>query len=71
MHCGRYRLRNEDSDSVITKVVIKQFHYIPITPRLKWLFLSKEIPKQMMWHKEEKYETEDPDIISHLVDREA
>jgi hypothetical protein len=65
------KVRNEDGDSVTTKVVIKQLRYIPMTPRLKWLFLSKEIAKQMMWHKEEKNETEDPDIISHPVDREA
>jgi hypothetical protein len=65
------KVRNEDGDSVTTKVVIKQLRYIPITPRLKRLFLFKEIAKQMMWHKEEKNETEDPDIISHPVDREA
>jgi hypothetical protein len=45
---------------------------MPITPRLKWLFLFKETAKQMRWHnKEGKHETEDPDITSHPADSEA
>jgi hypothetical protein len=62
---------NEDRVSVTTKVVIKQLCYIPITPRLKWLFLSKETAKQMRWHKEGKRDSEDSDIISHPADGEA
>jgi hypothetical protein len=27
---------NEDGTSVTIKVAVKQLHYIPITPRLKW-----------------------------------
>jgi hypothetical protein len=45
MHCGRSRYTkviNEDEVPVTTKVVVKQLRYIPITPRLKWLFLSEE-----------------------------
>jgi hypothetical protein len=48
MHYGRSRyvkVVNEDGASVTTKVVMKQLHYMPITPRLKWLYLSKEIEK--------------------------
>jgi hypothetical protein len=45
--------------------VIKQLR------RLKWLFLSEEIAKQMRWHKEGKRETKDPDIMSHPADSEA
>jgi hypothetical protein len=74
MHCGRSRyvkVRNEDGVSVTTKVAIKQLHYIPITPRLKWLFLSEEIAKQMRWYHEGKRESEDPDIMSHPADSEA
>jgi hypothetical protein len=43
IHCGRsyVKVRNKYGVSVTTKVVIKQLHYIPITPRLKQLFLSK------------------------------
>jgi hypothetical protein len=44
---------------------------MPITPRLKRLFLSEETTKQMMWHNEGKHETEDPDIMSHPADSEA
>jgi hypothetical protein len=74
MHCGRSRyvkVRNEDVVFVTTKVVIKQLCYIPITPRLKWLFMSKEIAKQMRWHKEGKRKSKDSDIMSHPVDSEA
>jgi hypothetical protein len=73
IHCGRSRYvkaRNENGDSVTTKVVIKQLCYMPITPRLKWLFLSEETTKQKRWHKEGKCEIEDPDIMSHPVDSE-
>jgi hypothetical protein len=74
IHCGRSRyvkVRNEDGDSVTTKVAIKQLRYMPNTPRLKRLFLSEETTKQMRWHKEGKRETEDPDIMSHHADSEA
>jgi hypothetical protein len=74
MHCGRsiyVKVRNEDGVSVTTKVAIKQLHYIPITSRLKRLFLSKETTKQMRWHHEGKRESEDPDIMSHPADSEA
>jgi hypothetical protein len=56
MHCGRSRyikVINEDGASVTTKVVVKQLHYIPIMPRLKRLFLCKEMTQQMRWHKKE------------------
>jgi hypothetical protein len=65
------KVRNEDGDSVTTKVVIKQLRYMPITPGLKRLFLSEEIVKQMRWHKEGRRETKDPDIMSHPADSEA
>jgi hypothetical protein len=74
MHCGRSRYMkvvNEDGASVTTKVVVKQLRYMPITPRLKRLYLSEETAKQMRWHKEGKRGSEDPDIMSHLADTEA
>jgi hypothetical protein len=46
MHCGRSRyvkVINEDGASVTTKVVVKQLRYIPIEPRLKRLFLCREM----------------------------
>jgi hypothetical protein len=74
MHCGmsRYvKVVNKDGVSVTTTVMTKQLCYMSITPRLKRLFLSKETAKQMRWHKEEKYDSEDSDIMSHPVDDEA
>jgi hypothetical protein len=35
------------------------------------LFLSKEIVKQMRWHKEGKRDSEDSNIMSHPMDGEA
>jgi hypothetical protein len=74
MHCGRSRyvkVRNKDVVSVTIKVATKQLRYIPITPRLKRLFLSEETAKQMRWHHEGKHESEDPDIMSDPADSEA
>jgi hypothetical protein len=74
MHYGRSRyvkVRNKDGISVTTKVATKQLCYIPITPRLERLFLSKEATKQMRWHHEGKRESKDPDIMSHPTDGEA
>jgi hypothetical protein len=48
MHCGRSRyvkVVNEDGASVTTKVAVKQLRYMPITPRLKQLYISKETMK--------------------------
>jgi hypothetical protein len=74
MHCSRSRfvkVVNEDGASVTTKVTVKQICYRHITPRLKRLYLSEEIVKQMRWHKEGKRDSEDSDIISHPTDSEA
>jgi hypothetical protein len=48
MHCDRSRyvkVVNEDGASVTTKVAVKQLRYMPITPRLKQLYISKETMK--------------------------
>jgi hypothetical protein len=69
---SRYvKVVNEDGASITTKVVMKQLHYMHVTPRLKLLYLSEEIVKQMRWHKERKRDSEDPDIMSHPADNEA
>jgi hypothetical protein len=68
MDCDRPRyvkVVNEDEASVTIKVVVKQFCYMPITPRLKWLYLSEETVKLMRWLKEWKRDSEDLDIMSH------
>jgi hypothetical protein len=56
---------NKDGASVTTKVAVKHLCYVSITLRLKRLYLSKEIVKQMRWHNEGKSDSEDPDILSH------
>jgi hypothetical protein len=74
MHYSRSRyvkVVNEDGASVTTKVVVKQLRYMPITPRLKWLYLSEEIAKQLRRHKEGKCDSEDLDIMSHPANTEA
>ena len=63
---------DEDGDTVTTKVPVKQLRYMPITPRLKRLFLNEDVAEQMRWHKERKRdENEDPDIMVHPSDGEA
>jgi hypothetical protein len=62
---------NKDGASVRTKVAVKQLRYIPITPRLKWLFPCEETTQQMRWHKEEICDSKDTDIMSHPTDAEA
>jgi hypothetical protein len=74
VHCStsKYiKVINEDGASVTTKVVGKRLHYMHVTLRLKRLYLSEEIAKQMRWHKEGKRDSEDPDIISHPTDNEV
>jgi hypothetical protein len=43
---------NEDGENVTTEVAHKQLRYMPLTPRMKQLFLSKEIASHMRRHKE-------------------
>jgi hypothetical protein len=62
---------NKDGASLTTKLAVKQLCYMPITPRLKRLYLSEETAKQMSWHKEGKCDNEDPDIMSHHTDSET
>jgi hypothetical protein len=74
MHYSRSRyvkVINEDVVSITTKVVVKQLRYIPITPRLKRLFLFEEMAQQIRWHMEGIRDSEDADIMSHLADTEA
>jgi hypothetical protein len=55
LKCGKLRyveVVNEDGEMVIIEVAHKQVHYMPITPRLKWIFLSKRIVIHMRWHKD-------------------
>jgi hypothetical protein len=48
MHCGtsRYiKVVNEDVASINIEVMVKQLCYMPVTPRLKWLYLFEEAVK--------------------------
>jgi hypothetical protein len=74
IHCGKSRyvvVLDEDGNVVTTNVSIKQLWYIPITPRLKRLFLNQETAKQMRWHKEGDRQDQDSDIMVHPSDGEA
>jgi hypothetical protein len=55
LKCGKSRfveIINKDGERVMTEVAHKQLRYIPLTPRMKWLFLSKKTARHMRWHKE-------------------
>jgi hypothetical protein len=55
LKCGNSRfveVVNEDGEKVTMKVAHKQLHYMPLTPRMKRLFLSKKTARHMRWHKE-------------------
>jgi ABC-type bacteriocin/lantibiotic exporter with double-glycine peptidase domain len=74
IHCSKSRyvvVLDEDGNMVTTNVPIKQLRYMPITPRLKRLFLNQETVKQMMWHKEGDCQDQDSDIMVHPSDGEA
>jgi hypothetical protein len=74
MHCSRSRyvkVINKDGASATTKVTVKQLRYIPITPRLKRLFLCEEIMQQMRWHKEGIRDSKDANIMLHPANVEA
>jgi hypothetical protein len=62
---------NEDGASVTMKVTVKQLCCMPITLRLKQLYLSEETTKQMRWHKKKKRDSKDPNIMSHPADTKA
>jgi hypothetical protein len=46
LKCGQSRfveVVNDEGDKVMTDVAHKQLHYLPLTPRVKQLFLSKKL----------------------------
>jgi hypothetical protein len=50
---SRYvELVNEEGEKVVTKVAHKQLRYMPITPKVKRLFLSRKTAIHMRWHKD-------------------
>jgi hypothetical protein len=51
------------------KIVYKQLRYMPLTPWLKRLFISKKTAIHMRWHKEG--ERENSNVMVHPSDGEA
>jgi hypothetical protein len=55
LKCGKSRyveLVNEDGEKVVTKVAHKQLQYMPLTPKVKCLFLLRKTAMHMRWHKD-------------------
>jgi hypothetical protein len=72
LKCGKSRfieVINDDGEEVMTKIAYKQFSYMPLTPRLKRLFISKKTTMHMSWHKEG--ERENNNVMVHPSDGEA
>jgi hypothetical protein len=72
LKCGKegfVEVINEDGEKVTTKTAQKQLHYVPLTPRMKQLFISKKTARHMMWHKEGACENDQ--MMVHLSDSEA
>jgi hypothetical protein len=50
LKCGKSRfveVINEDGEKVTIEVAHKQFRYMPLTPRMKLLFISKKTARHM------------------------
>jgi hypothetical protein len=60
---------NKDSEKVTMKVAHKQLRYMPLTPQMKQLFVSKKTARHMRWHKEGVCENDQ--VMVHLSDSEA
>jgi hypothetical protein len=54
---------------VTTDVAHKQVPYMPIAPRLKWMFLSGRTAIHMRWHKDGG--TENKEVMVHPSDSDA
>jgi hypothetical protein len=72
LKCGKSRyveLVNEDGEKVVTKVAHKQLQYMPLTPRVKRLFLSRKTAMHMRWHKD--YTNRQDGLMVHPSDGDA
>jgi len=72
LKCGKSRfveVRNDDGEMVTMKVARKQLRYMPLTPRLKQLFISKKTAKHMTWHKDGRHENDE--VMVHPADSDA
>jgi hypothetical protein len=72
LKCGQSRfveVVNDEGDKVMTNVAHKQLHYLPLTPRVKQLFLSKNTSMHMQWHQEGVRNNDE--LIVHPLDGDA
>jgi hypothetical protein len=72
LKCGKLRyveVVNDDGEMVITKVAHKQVRYMPITPRLKRMFVSERTMIHMRWNKDG--ERENKDVMVHPSDSDT
>jgi hypothetical protein len=72
LKCGKprfFEVVNEDGEKVMTKITHKQLCYMPLTPRMKRLFISKKTTRHMRWHKEGVRENDQ--VMVHPSDSEA
>jgi hypothetical protein len=70
--CGKSRyiqVVNDDGDTVTTEIARKQLRYMPLTPRVKRLFLSRKTAQHMRWHKEGR--RDNPGTMTHPTDSDA
>jgi hypothetical protein len=65
LKCGKLRY----VEVVTTEVAQKQVCYMPITPRLKRMFVSERTTIHMWWHKDG--ERENKDVMVHPSDSGA
>jgi hypothetical protein len=56
-------------ETVTMKTAHKQLCYMPLTPRMKQLFISKKTARHMRWHKEGVHENDQ--VMVHPSDSEA
>jgi hypothetical protein len=72
LKCGKPRfveVINEDSEMVTTKTAHRQLRYMPLTLRMKRLFISKKTTRHMRWHMEGVRENDQ--VMVHPSDSEA
>jgi hypothetical protein len=62
-------VENDDGLTVTKKIARKQLRYMPLIPRLKRLFISKNTARHMRWHKERV--RENPNVMAHPADTDA
>jgi hypothetical protein len=60
---------NEEGEKVMTEVVHKQLRYMPLTLRMKRLFLSKKTARHMTWYTEGVRVNDQ--VMVHMYDDEA